>query len=425
MTVEAYVVGADLALHRLGLTKHAGRMEAALRAGEITAEELFPQLSRAPKNISAIRQRLAKPSRAPDLAALRKKRELGMAGHVKIPGVERTEAHVITAPTTDAMGATQPVGGRVRKGTVGAKLGPSGLPKKLSKSLKKEWKGKKQPKLLISAGARRGRKFTLPSTLQHELAEARLWRQAEKMKDANPFASHLGSEPLLAERLYAVGDPQLQGHYDKLRRLHSEDKRVTELMREMGHTADRPMPIGGKQHRALEKRIRELKERGEFSRGTLDREHSFAMAYDLGPKRDLKAQQARGRERLLGTRKYLSPRDAKKLEAAEAKAEASRRALAEKMQGERAYLRYLLRKVPPERLKDMAAVGRLQQKADELRQVATAMNRGRPFESAAEARAASKEWAQRQLEALKEVHDPEMPLPTAEQIRKGPIRRGT
>ena len=413
----AYLIGCIKAEDVLGLSKEAGRMEKALRAGEIVAEDLFPNLARAPKNIKGIRGRLAKPSRAPDLAGLRKKRFMGMEAHVKSPGVQRTESHILTEPQQAIAGGTQPVGGRVQPGSIGAETGFHGVPEDMMTALQTPAPKTSQPKLLLHAGAPKGRQFTLPSLYQHEVSEARLWRQAEKAKDANPFASHLGSEPLLAERMHSVGDPQLQNFWDKLRNLHSEDKRVTQLMKEMGHTADRPMPMGGKQHRSLEKRIRELKDKNQFSTGTRAREY-LDSGLGLMPKKSPKVQRAESAAHSKSERQYLPKNKQRQIERAESGAASrldlmeadARQQIRKGKEPTRRLWRKLQKRFPKSKaqVKHERGAAQGRREAGEQRSLALAMNKGRPFESPEAAKAARKTCDAQQLEAGKAMHSGEV-----------------
>jgi len=83
--------------------------------------------------------------------------------------------------------------------------------------------------------------------LGHELGEM----QETK---AQPHASHRGMLPRIREQ-YPVGDPRAEKVMSKLRKLAPDDKLVTRLMTQAGGTPDRPIPEGGKQHRALRRMV--------------------------------------------------------------------------------------------------------------------------------------------------------------------------
>lgn len=85
--------------------------------------------------------------------------------------------------------------------------------------------------------------------LQHELGEA-----AELgKKTIAPFASHLGPEPILREQLHVMGDPEAIGVMAKARRMNPDDHMVQKMVRQVGGTPDSPIPVGGRQHRALDR----------------------------------------------------------------------------------------------------------------------------------------------------------------------------
>lgn len=89
--------------------------------------------------------------------------------------------------------------------------------------------------------------------LEHELGEASTMNRAVARKGmAAPFASHLGSEPIIRENLALAGDPEALATMAKLRQRHPDDAYVQKLVRQAGGTPDAPIPLHGKQHRAIE-----------------------------------------------------------------------------------------------------------------------------------------------------------------------------
>lgn len=84
--------------------------------------------------------------------------------------------------------------------------------------------------------------------LEHELGEREI---AKGQASLLPFASHLGPRPILREEMALYGTPSDYAAFQKLRRVHGEDVRVKNLMDSMGVTPHNPMPIGGRQERAL------------------------------------------------------------------------------------------------------------------------------------------------------------------------------
>ena len=87
------------------------------------------------------------------------------------------------------------------------------------------------------------------AVLHHELGEA-----AELGKGTvRPFASHLGTDPIIRENLGAQGDPEAVAHMAKIRQLHPDDALVQKAIRQAGGTPDAPIPLGGAQHRAVDR----------------------------------------------------------------------------------------------------------------------------------------------------------------------------
>lgn len=93
------------------------------------------------------------------------------------------------------------------------------------------------------------------ATLRHELGEAEEFSHLNAGRGVRPFASHLGSTPILREQEAMLGDPDAFSQMAKVRQLNQGDVRVQKLIRQVGGTADRPLPVGGRQQRALDRLI--------------------------------------------------------------------------------------------------------------------------------------------------------------------------
>lgn len=93
------------------------------------------------------------------------------------------------------------------------------------------------------------------ATLRHELGEAEEFSHLNAGKGVRPFASHLGSTPILREQEAMLGDPTAFSQMAKLRQLNEGDAHVQKLIRQVGGTPDAPLPVGGRQHRALDRLI--------------------------------------------------------------------------------------------------------------------------------------------------------------------------
>lgn len=104
---------------------------------------------------------------------------------------------------------------------------------------------------------------TLARAVQaHEFGEALASKDVRKMMAAEgnpwnttktmyPHASHLGTDPLILENLAAQGDPEAQTILQKIRMVDPDDAHVQRLMRRVGATPGAPIPLEGRQHRAL------------------------------------------------------------------------------------------------------------------------------------------------------------------------------
>lgn len=101
--------------------------------------------------------------------------------------------------------------------------------------------------------------------LEHELGEASLYRAAERGEKIRPFASHWGAEPLVREMEHSLGDPVAQRLFTRMRSHHlanEEDQVMHRLMKQVGHSTHKPMALGGKQERALNKLYDKAVEKG-------------------------------------------------------------------------------------------------------------------------------------------------------------------
>ncbi len=67
-----------------------------------------------------------------------------------------------------------------------------------------------------------------------------------------PFASHMGSTPILREQEAILGDPEAQRAFAKMRQFDASDAHVQKLIKRVGGTPDSPLPVGGRQQRALD-----------------------------------------------------------------------------------------------------------------------------------------------------------------------------
>lgn len=94
------------------------------------------------------------------------------------------------------------------------------------------------------------------ATLNHMVGQHELGEASELGKGvARHNASHLGAEPILREQIAAHGDPEAMRIMARARQQHPDDAMVQGFIRRVGGTPDAPIPVGGRQHRAVERMI--------------------------------------------------------------------------------------------------------------------------------------------------------------------------
>lgn len=84
---------------------------------------------------------------------------------------------------------------------------------------------------------------------QHEIGEAEHFISGEGIL---PNATHAGVRPIVRENIATLGDPEAVEHMSKARKMHPDDAMVQKYIRQAGGTPDAPIPVGGKQERAVE-----------------------------------------------------------------------------------------------------------------------------------------------------------------------------
>lgn len=89
------------------------------------------------------------------------------------------------------------------------------------------------------------------AVMQHELGERAQANASKNGIGARYVASHLGETPDIAERHSTFRDPAAGRTFDSLRSLDPGDEFIQKKMRQFGHTPNNPMPLGGRQHRAV------------------------------------------------------------------------------------------------------------------------------------------------------------------------------
>jgi hypothetical protein len=159
---------------------------------------------------------MAEPSKAPNLKRLRRMRNLSVRPTAK--DVTQRYGFEVRLP-------------RKRKGQDGAWMSKSMGP---------------NPVIRVPVGG-----IDTRTTLDHEVAEA---LESKHQGGTRLLASHNGPGPLVAERHGLVGDPEAFEEYKEMRTgrgANPDDKLLWRKMKQMGATPDRPMPVGGKAHRSL------------------------------------------------------------------------------------------------------------------------------------------------------------------------------
>ena len=90
------------------------------------------------------------------------------------------------------------------------------------------------------------------SNLDHERGERATSEAAQALAiGSRPFASHLGELPDVAERQSLFQSPEASAVLDAVRANNPDDAFNQKKMKQFGHTASYPMPMGGRQQRAL------------------------------------------------------------------------------------------------------------------------------------------------------------------------------
>lgn len=77
----------------------------------------------------------------------------------------------------------------------------------------------------------------------------------EHAYEGKAFASHHGPAALVAEAQSTFRDPAASRYMDKIRKQDSAEAYTKRKMKQFGHTPAYPMPLGGKQHFALEEAV--------------------------------------------------------------------------------------------------------------------------------------------------------------------------
>lgn len=231
----AYKAGRINALSNLGLCKTAGRMEQALRAGEITLHDLFPA-GRVYNDVGVIRQTLRDMGEAaPNLNRLRWMRTRQAIAKAKKPSVPNTEVQLMGVPDEQlqAKGVTR--------------LHPT-----------------KPDTQQVAVIANKPQEM-LP-LLEHELGEASLLRRAARGEKMRPYSTHLGVEPHARQDVHYLGDPEMfKRQYGGLGESNSPaEQTVNAIKRRIGVTPNRPMVLGGRQEKAFNKLYDEAAAKGEI-----------------------------------------------------------------------------------------------------------------------------------------------------------------
>lgn len=246
--------GRTRALEVLGLYKYAlSRLDKELQKGTITPSEVVPGASaraaipgrRGAASRIAMRKKLIAPSAQPaealnrlramrtrlvDAQAARPDVALGLTRKQKLRVVR--DPHKLQLPLDNMENRFDAY---MRNPTYRRNVGEIYLPKILTYEQNKLYG---DPKL---RGA-----FAL-GVLQHELGEF----EHSVGGHALPYSSHHGTNPLVREKLQSLGDPVIQKEWALVRQSDRDDAFVEKLYRQVGGTPDSPIPLHGKQHRAL------------------------------------------------------------------------------------------------------------------------------------------------------------------------------
>lgn len=241
------------AFSSLGLFKLAGRMEAALRAGEIALHDVDP----AAKGLSELRSNLRAPSMHPNLGRLRKIREKSYLATAKNPGTgiiaPLPEERIRDLSELEARyDLSQDVQAAIRPGFSSEPYG--GQPSS----------AKAQPDRIDIELDVSSKDPLARATLQHELQEARLMGAGAgpRTGEVTAVASHLGVAPVISEANHLAGDPRAVSRMAAIHERIPEELFLQSLLTNAGHTIDHPIPIGGKQHRAISSKLRSLADTG-------------------------------------------------------------------------------------------------------------------------------------------------------------------
>jgi hypothetical protein len=229
-----YVLGQYAALIKLGLS----RLDKEVAKGNVTYHDVTPQLGpTAGKTHSrALQQQgTAAPNKALDLmqrrrAAVFNNQHLRADKARKTPGANPDLESLLNDPTRPGHATAQRVN----------------APANMARGIRAHGAG-------VSADSLEA----IPSDASINLAAMMHEEQERKSFRKGPVhrhATHAGVEPRLVENSHLMGDVPAQDAFGKVR-LENDDALVSKLMRQMGHHPDRPMPLHGRQQRALEKQL--------------------------------------------------------------------------------------------------------------------------------------------------------------------------
>lgn len=87
--------------------------------------------------------------------------------------------------------------------------------------------------------------------LRHEIGEA----DSHLLDEGLAHSTHLGPRPVLEENMAAYGRPDVSRVIQKIRSGSPDDALVARLQRQVGYHPDRPIPLDGRQHKALNARV--------------------------------------------------------------------------------------------------------------------------------------------------------------------------